>query len=253
MDFRRLQHAFTANIRDPERVASPPDVDPSRMAVYQRLVFNNIDSYMSRAFSAVRAFFGEAEWHALVRGFFVLHRCRKPQFFESAEEFLDYLQTEARDAHGEPLAQFLLELAHFEWLRMMLYVQSDPDLSAAGAPDNQAIGPRRLLVSPLAYPLSYQYPVHALTPGELPAEPAAPTFLIVYRELAGEEAVRVMQMNAVTAMLLEHIDKAPSLRADEHLAAIAETLGHAQTEQVIAGGMATLRDLCQRGVVLAQR
>ena len=58
------------------------------------------------------------------------------------------------------------------------------------------------VISPLAWPLAYDYPVHRIGPDFLPKRPdAQPTHLIVWRNRRDE--VRFMEANAVTARLME--------------------------------------------------
>ncbi|MER8170573.1 HvfC/BufC family peptide modification chaperone, partial [Acinetobacter baumannii] len=36
------QRAVTAHLRDPDHIAAPEGMDPRRLAIYQRLVFNTV-------------------------------------------------------------------------------------------------------------------------------------------------------------------------------------------------------------------
>ena len=57
------------------------------------------------------------------------------------------------------------------------------------------------MLSPLAWLLSYQYPVHRIGPSFRPAIAGPPTYLLVYRDR--QEKVRFMELNAVSARLVE--------------------------------------------------
>ncbi len=248
--FQQLQYGFTASIRDPDRQPAPAEVDPRRMAVYQRLVYNNVEAYLARAFATVRSFYDDAGWHAMVRDFFVRHRCRRPQFFQVAEEFLQYFQEQRGTRAGDP--PFLLELAHLAWLEMMLYVVDEtPDLTGVDRGGDLLDGAP--VLSPLAQPLVYRYPVHEIRPGIPPEEPAASTHLIAYRELTGAEKVRFLRINAVTARLLALIEEHPTRSGSDQLRAIAREMGHADPDVVLSGGLQTLTDLHDRDIVLGVR
>lgn len=93
-EFQVVQAAFAAHLRDPAAQAAPPDIEDRRMAIYRRLFFNNIQSFLSNAFPVLRQLYADADWQVLVRGFYARHRCRRPQFYQLAEEFLDYLAEE---------------------------------------------------------------------------------------------------------------------------------------------------------------
>ena len=68
-------------------------------------------------------------------------------------------------------------------------------------PDGDLIAGRPVL-SPLAWVLAYDYPVHQISPANQPHEPAGQsTFLVVYRNR--DDQVGFMEINAVTARLLE--------------------------------------------------
>ncbi|MDT0635738.1 DNA-binding domain-containing protein [Spectribacter hydrogenooxidans] len=249
--FQQLQYDFTAHIRNPAGAPAPDDVAAERMAVYKRLVYNNLEGYFSNAFPVLRAYYADADWHALVREFFVNHHCHKPQFFQAAEEFLAFLQNEHQPRPVDP--PFMLELAHYEWVEMMLYVLDvEPDM--AGVDPNGDLLDGAPMISPLVYNLAYQYPVHDIDPADPPTEaPAQPTCLVVYRDRTREERVHFLKINPVTARLLQLIESEPERSGREHLAVIAAEMQHPQPDAVIEGGAATLVDLRHRDILLGCR
>ena len=93
-EFTRLQHAFTAHIRDPERNPAPPDVEERRMRIDRELFYNNVESFMSSTFPVLRQIHTDAAWHALVREYFSRHAAQTPLFHEMPREFLNWLQNE---------------------------------------------------------------------------------------------------------------------------------------------------------------
>lgn len=249
--FQRLQYQFTGNIRDPDHRAPPADLDAKRMALYRRLVYNNLEGYLHRAFPVLRACYTDAAWHALVRDFFVRHQCRARQFYLAAEEFLRYLQDTRGVTDADP--PFLLELAHYEWLELMLYVL-DETADLHGIDRNGDLLAGVPVVSPLAYNLAYRYPVHAIDPKDPPAEaPAEATHLVVYRDLGAEEEVHFLKVNAVTAALLARLQQAGDASGREQLEAIAAELGHADAGAVVTAGEQILADLAARDIVLGVR
>jgi hypothetical protein len=99
-------------------------------------------------------------------------------------------------------------------------------------------------VSPLAWPLAYRWPVHRLGPDHQPAEPpAAPTFLVVYRDAA--DAVQFLEIGADTARLLDAFEQAPGSTARQALAAA----GTAAAAEGTTAARAALTDLLARGVL----
>jgi len=247
--FTEGQRSFAAHIRDPEGRPRPADVEERRMAVYRELVFNNVASLLSKTFPVIRLILDEDHWSALVRGFFVHHRCTSPLFHELGQEFLAYLQDERTEDPRDP--PFLLELAHYEWVELAMDISDDeppPDL----ADPNGDLMTERPVVSPLAWALSYRFPVHRIGPDYRPdVPPAEPTHLVVYRTRRGQ--VEFLEINAVTQRLLQLLKEGPAPTGLTAVTRIAEELRHPQPAQVIESGRALLSDLRRRDILLGTR
>jgi len=212
MGFQRLQRDFAAHLRAPDDCAPPPRIEDRRLGIYRDLIYNNIESFISGGFPVLRSLFsdsgrdtgdsgrgsGDERWHAMVRDFVRRHASQSPYFVQISEEFLHYLQHErAPDADDPP---FLLELAHYEWVELALDV-SEAEFPAGLSMDGDVLE-LVPVVSPLAWSLSYRYPVHRIGPSFQPQEPPqSPTFLLVYRDR--DDEVGFMEINAVTARLLQ--------------------------------------------------
>ena len=239
------QFAFAAYIRDPHRHPAPRDVDPRRMTMYRELFFNNIDSFLASGFPVLKKILKEAQWTAMVQDFFATHKSQTPYFAEIAEEFLSFLHNERAAQPDDP--PFLLELAHYEWVELAL------SMAEGEAP---ARDPRFLddplshpvILSELAWPLAYRFPVHRIAPDFQPNEPPGqPTYLTVFRD--DEDDVRFMEINAVTYRLLQLIQENPNVATRELILQIAEELEHPNPAVVMEGGAATLSELAERGVI----
>ncbi len=247
--FVRKQYEFAANIRDPESCATPGDVEERRMAIYRELFFNNIEGFLASHLPVLKSLFAETAWHAIVRDFMIRHRCRSPYFFEIAREFIDYLQQERSPEVGDP--PFLQELAHYEWVELALNF-SDADLDAPPADPNGDLFAGVPVLSPLAWNLSYAYPVHRIGPDFQPREPGAQrTHLVVYRNR--KDAVQFLEINAVTQRLFELVKENPSLTGLELITQIADELNHPQPQAVIEHGRGLLQDLRLRDIILGTR
>jgi hypothetical protein len=244
-----LQRQFAAHIRDPGRHAAPADVEDRRMKIYRELFFNNISSLLAGNFPVLRALCDDTAWRALVRDFYSAHRCRTPLFPEVAREFLRYLQDTRGHRPEDP--PFLLELAHYEWTELALSLDERELADIPALTDGDLLDGRPVL-SPLAWPLSYRYPVHRIRPDYQPQEaPAEATHLLVYRDRT--DAVRFMLLNEVTRLLLELLrsDDAASGRAA--LREVARHIAHPQPESVLHAGAGVLEDLRARDVLLGTR
>ncbi len=255
MSFKQVQYAFTRHIRDPEHAPAPADIEPRRMKIYNELFFNNLATLLAGTYPVLHAVLGPERWAALIRDFMVRHQAHTPLFPEVPQELLRFLQ-DTRWAEGVPDSRdppFMLELAHYEWVELALQVA---DESLDHSSDGMGIDPEGDLlegipvVSPLAWPLAYAYPVHTLGPDHQPsAPPLQPTFLVVYRRR--DDEVKFMAINAVTARLLElAAAEGNPATGQALLERIAVELGHPEPAQVVAGGAATLRMLRDNDVLL---
>ncbi|WP_373506513.1 DUF2063 domain-containing protein [Thiocapsa sp.] len=244
--FRR-QLAFAAHLRDPTRIPGPEDVEDRRMAIYRELVFNNVSALLAGNFPVTRRILPDAHWDDLIRDFFVRHRAKTPLFLELGQEFLDFLQTARADQPRDP--PFLLELAHYEWVELALQISDvEPDRTRLDPTGDLLEG--RPVISPLAWNLSYRFPVHRIGPDHQPdAPPAEPTHLVVYRTPSDD--IAFLEINAVTQRLLILLEEEASPQTGrEVLGRIAAELGHPDPTQVIVFGAGLMEDLRAKGVVL---
>jgi len=246
---KTLQMSFAAHIRNPEKNAAPAGIEDRRMKIYRELFFNNIQSLLAGNFPVLRSLYEKEEWLKLVRDFYSEHSCRTPLFTEVAKEFLSYLQDGRAGREADP--GFLLELAHYEWVELALSLdERDPAAFVADRDGDLLAG--RPLLSPLAWPLSYRYPVQRIGPDFRPEiPPEEPTHLLVYRNLAGQ--VKFMKLNNVTRLLLEFMQEDHDATGKELLERVAGAIGHASPDQVIAAGSVVLDELKKRDVVLGAR
>jgi hypothetical protein len=244
--FQRQQLAFTAHIRDPSKHPLPAGIPDTRMAVYTELFFNGIEDQLSTCFPVLRKITDDNHWLALVRDFFARHRCRTPLFTEIGQEFIDYLEAEHEPSPGD--WPFMLELAHYEYAELAVSI-SDANATPGEYDPNGDLLQGCPLVSPTAWVLSYQYPVHRIGPGFLPKTPGPqPTHLVVYRDR--KDAVHFLEINPVTHRLLGLLKETPRRSGLQLLEQIAEELRHPEPDKVIHSGSALLNDLHQRNVIL---
>lgn len=247
--FQEIQLAFAAHLRNPDSHPAPADIESRRMQIYRDLFYNTVEGLISRAFPVLRKLSPDELWHSRVRDFYSRHRSQTPLFHEVAKEFLEYLETERGPHDDDP--PFLLELAHYEWVESALIV-ADENLGSVRADPNGDPMTSPPVVSPLAWPLAYQWPVHRIGRDYQPeSAPEAPTYLVVYR--TRQFLVRFLEINPVTARLLQLIEEQPDHTGRQHLSEIAKELSHPDPEQVIQQGQQLFALLRESDVLLGTR
>lgn len=239
---RAQQFELTRHLRDPQASPAPAGIEERRLAVYRDLLFNNVEGLLAGNFPVVNELLGEARWTALVRGFFRDHRCRTPLFPELAREFLRYLEDRE---HVEPA--FLIELAHYEWVELALQL-SDAALDPSTLDTDADLLDGVPLLSSLAWPLAYAWPVHRIGPDFQPdAPPPQPTLLLLRREPDGD--VRFSELSPLAYRLVERLGEFPELSGREQLRALATEAGSEDVEDFVRHGRALLEQMRASGVV----
>lgn len=243
--FIQRQYAFAAHIRNPAQNPAPAGIEDRRMGIYRDLFYNNVESFLANGFPVLRGLMNDTDWHALARDFFATHHCHSPLFLEIPREFLNYLERERGERADD--FPFLYELAHYEWVELALSI-AETDKRGAVEPEGDLLDGQPLL-SPVAWPLSYRYPVHRIGPDFIPESAGEQnTYLLVYRDSADE--VGFIELNPVSARLFALLQERPERSGRQTLQQIAEELQHPDPDIVIDGGAHILNEWRQRGIVL---
>ena len=248
-DFMQTQYAFAAHIRDPQQHPCPQDVEDRRMNIYRELFYNNVESFMASSFPVIRQIMDDAQWHAMIRHYFSTHKAKTPLFTDMPREFLLYLQEEREPVESDP--PFLLELAHYEWVELALALADEEKGSEQIKPNGDLLEEHPVLSS-LAWSLQYHYPVHQISPDYQPDKPTdTPTFIVVYRNR--NDVIGFLEINPVTTRLLQLLSEDTAQSGRKCLEQIATEINHTDPETVIAGGLAILKDLQARDIILGTR
>jgi len=243
---RKQLFQFAAHIRDPENSPPPDNIEDRRMGIYRDLFFNNIKDFLNSTFPVLKSLYEEDDWLELARSFYALHRCQSPYFLEISREFIDYLQTEHTMRDIDP--SFMFELAHYEWIELALSIsQEKPDLQQIDTESSLLDG--HPVMSPLAWLMTYSWPVHQISPDfrpELPAEQAV--CIIVYRD--ANDDIQFTEINPVTARLLQQLEQNDGATGADVLNGIAKELAVADAEPIRQSGLDILQGLKQKGIIL---
>jgi len=237
---REQQMAFAAHVRDPKAHPAPAGIEERRLAVYRDVFFNGLQGLLAGNFPVIHATLGEGAWRALVRRFYSEHRCTTPLFTEIAKEFVDWLPASPA---------WLPELAHYEWVELALQI------SDAEAPPHDPAGDVLTgipVLSPLAWPLAYAWPVHRIGPDFQPdAPPDAPTLLLVRRDRTGD--VHFSTLTPLAYRLLELIRANTNATGAALLQALAIEAGQPNDPAFLAAGTAMLARFRDESLLLGTR
>ncbi len=253
-NFRDIQFAFAAHLRDPLVNPPPEGIEERRLAIYRELFFNNVVNFLTNFFPVLRSLYRDDDWQAMARDFYARHRAHTPYFLEIAEEFLHYLAEERMLQPCDP--PFMRELAHYEWLELALDVAIEEIPGEGFDPAGDLLSGVPLL-TPVAVLASYHWPVHQISASRMleervPTVPlATPLFFVVYRDRA--DAVRFLEVNATTARLFGLLREQPLLSGRDVALCVARELGHPDPEQVVSGAGELLQMLHERDIVLGTR
>lgn len=240
-EFQRYQYDFTAHIRDPGAHPRPPGVEARRMKIYTALLYNNVEGFLLTCFPVLRSILGVRKWSRLVRAFFSTHRSHTPYFRQIPDEFVQFLQNEWDRPEGYP--PYLLALAHYEWIELVLSVSNKDSGGAVDASGDLIEGVP--VLNPVLANLRYDWPVHRIAPRRkiMPAE----THLLVFRDAADQ--VAFTEINAFTARLLTLLASG-TLRGRAALEQVAAESRHPDPAVILQAGGALLDDLRARGAIL---
>ena len=245
--FKQTQYEFAAHIRDPQLNPKPADVEARRMKIYTELFFNNVEDFISNTYPVLKKITPEDEWNKMMRDYFSNHLSHTPLFPEMPREFLKYLENE-RNNPNDP--DFIKELAHYEWIELALMTSDlDENINWDNIDKDGDLLNNQPVMSPLAWPLTYQYPVQQISEDFIPEKPLEhPVYLLVYRDKKDE--VHFMELNPVTALLIQLINEDNGLTTKQILEKIAEQMNHPEPNIVIEGGYQIIQDLKDRNVIL---
>ena len=248
--FKDKQYAFAAHIRDPENVPAPEGIEARRMAIYRKLFFNNLYSLLGTFFPVMRKIHDDQQWRRFVRGFMQEHQAETPYFLQLPQEFLAYLQSSFTPAEDD--FPFLLELAHYEYAELELAVtELENDLQ--GVDPNGDLLTGVPVKSALSWSYAYRYPVHRISPTFLPEEPEAqPVYLALYR--GKDDSVGFLELNAVTAALLDAIEyNTDNKSGEELLRALAAKINYPDADALVAHGADALREMRELEILTGTR
>lgn len=248
--FQDVQNVFTQHMRDPEKNAGPEGIEDRRLKVYRELVYNNIEGFIANSFPVLRKIINDDDWHTMMRDYVANHLAHTPMFTKMPQEFLQYLEHERKQENND--YPFLIELAHYEWIETSIAMDSR-ELSFEDIDEAGDLLEEIPVVSVLAMPLAYQWPVHKISRDYLPERiPEQGTYIVVYRDRNHE--VGFIELNPVSAKLIEAcLNNTNNLSGKDILLSIAEQLQHPDPKVVINGGLEIMQDFKNKDIILGTK
>lgn len=246
--FQALQLQFAAHLRDPANNPAPPGIEERRLAIYRRLFFNNVQSFLAKSYPTLAEVLGDKSWRHLIRQFYAHHQAKTPLFPELPREFLTFIEQQRGPHVGDP--PFILELAHYEWLELAVrLLEADPndvDCERDGhLLDNVPVP------SPVAILVGYNYAVHRIGRNYVPTDSEQQvTRLVVYRTL--DDRLKFMELSAVSARLLNLVQEQGGRTGLQCLKVIADELSN-DVDNILDAGMQALQAFRQRDIILGTR
>lgn len=249
------QQALAAHLRDPDGAEPPHGIDPARLSIYRELFFANIEGLLSGFFPVLRSLYEPADWLGLVRAFYAGHCGKTPYFLEIAGEFVAFLEEGYAARACDP--PYLRDLAHYEWLELVLDI-ADEEIPAIACDRRGDLLRGVPVVNPLSVLARYEWPVHRVSATNPQVAPAV-TWLLVWR--TGEDEVRFQVLNEAAALLFASLRDngngngagatgATVVSGERVLSRVAEALGQAVSDDLLEGGRQQLSSWLGQQVVL---
>ncbi len=187
---KRMQNAFSHAARG-HNLTGSPEFNERRLAIYQRLLLNNLNEVISPCFPVLLSILPTDTWWSILNDFLKHYRVTTPIFHELPVFMVEYLK-------HHPVADFPFapELAHYEWIELEVELsESDKTQSETGA---ISLLEQIWRLSKTARLLEYQYEVDKICHDYQPLEEVK-TYLLVYQI---EGKVEFLKLNELSYQLL---------------------------------------------------
>jgi hypothetical protein len=145
----------------------------------------------------------------------------------------------------------MLELAHYEWVELALSLD-ETEIDTTGVDPEGDLLNGIPVMSPLVWPLTYQFPVHRIRADFQPRTvPDEATHLLVWRR--DDYKIKFMQLNEISMLLVQKMKEESAQSGLELLNEIAGIINHPKPGVVVEAGNSLLNDLREKQVLLGTR
>lgn len=186
-----------------------PGVNEKHVKQYRRLVYNVIDDTLSTAYPLSKKLLLEEEWNTLVQDFFSSVNCSSPQIWTMPRELVEFL--EDSDYVLVQKYPFLVELLHFEWLEIEVYMMEDAPVVPYKVEGDFQV--ETLYLNPELRILALSYPVHTKVAKEIDEADKGQYFVTVHRHPMNGKAI-FTEVNYAHLLLIDSLMQQPSKLED---------------------------------------
>ena len=247
MDFKQVQQSFIDYIRDPS-LPLPIDTDVRHMQVYRELFFNNVMGFVSNGFPVLKSLYSDEDWQALAQRFFSQHDCKSPIFIDIAGEFLNFLQLQYQPTDSDPL--FMLELAHYEWLELVVAVAQSRDDEYLLSLEQLSL--QTLCLSQTARVAQYHFEVQHIRQDYRPQRRLdTPVFFCLYQDADAE--VCFLQLTPLSAQVMALLTSQSNVTLIQIINWLTNIYPQIEPQMIEQGCIQLLEQLVSKGIVLGRR
>ncbi len=217
-DFKAVQEEFARWLRNPDDNNTPSGIEARRMAVYRRLVRNNIFSFLSSGFPVLKKLLSRQQWQQLVDEFVAKHAAQSPYFSDMGREFVDFLAVyfSANNRDNADFPEFTYELACYERMEVdaQFAVLDDAIEPLDQVQATALVGQCCWRLNASVQVAQFKHPVAWLRVNQ-DGEPLVPEavnnsgfILMVYRH-PQRNSVEFMQLQPMTALVISSLQQQP--------------------------------------------
>lgn len=242
--FQQTQLEFAQWLRSPDAEGNKfGDIEQRRLAIYRRLIHNNIKQFVATGFPVLHSLLTERQWRDLLSQFVAEHRSESPLFSDIGREFVAFLASGQLAQDDYP--QWLFDLARYERMEVdVQFATMDDAYQALAQVDQNTM----LHVNPSAQVGIFDYPVAQINTNFRPTEALeVPYFVLVYQTPEGK--VQFLELNSLTALAIDLLQQKPRTLT-ELSEALAKQLTDFSVEQLQQGFAAVAVDFAERFVLL---
>lgn len=214
-DEKHYRDAFVASLRNMD--AEPPEgLAAAGLAVYRRLLRNNVYNFLDRCYVRTATMLDSAAWQEAKAHFITHGQATSPYFSDIPVQFLAHLR------HHALLDARLLAVMDVECRELAAEIATD-DPATPILIDDEAFDDARLALSASASLAAYDWQVHEN------AVPAGRTYSLVWRDPA--EQVQCAAISAADFSLLQQLHDAPD-SVNTLIAALRDCLADAEAQRL---------------------